>query len=158
MADFIKQNAEGLLPIIQKSGCFFRASCHMAELAVQKVLTKEQINAIYEQAKNKNYIDQNDDVMQSAPIANIALRALGSAGRFQEVATFKNGKLNWYSAIPEGQRIANYYIQKGKQNGPQKVHFYNVTKSGETIWDPHAPAIKITGIIYTICYRFIKGE
>lgn len=154
MTEYLKQNSAGLHPIIQHSGCFFRAALYMAEKKTGGRLNTAQINALWDQAKASGFIDAEDNIVQSAPIANLALKTLGGKGRFVEVAVFKGGVISWYSSVPKNQRRADFFIQKGKQNGPQKYHFYNVSKFGEVIWDPHAPAIRITEVKYTICYRF----
>ena len=157
MAEYIKQNTKGLKEIIQKSGCFFRAATHIAELETKKKLTKTQINELYRYCRKCCIIDVDDDVVNSAEVATLALRFLGNATkRITEVATFQNGVMGWYQSIPKAERKADYYIQKGMQNGPQKYHFYNVDKYGKVTWEPHEPAIKITKVLYTICYRVDK--
>lgn len=159
----LKQNSEGLNEAIQKIGCFFRAAARMAEYAAaaagkrRTFLTAEELNGLWDQAKADGNINKNNDVMNSAAIANAALNILKVPGRFVEVATFQSGKMNWYGSIPQDQRRADYHIRKITQAGPSKTHFINVTKYGDLRWDPHEPAIKSTGTIYTICYRF-DGE
>lgn len=152
--EFIKQNASGLYVDVQKIGCFFRAACHMAEMKANKALTITQINDLWALSKKLKYIDVNNDVVTSAPIANLAAEKLGLKGRFTEVAVFSGGKMNWYGSVQDKDRRADFYIQKIGQNGPSKTHFINVDKYGTLIWDPHDPDINKTGVYYTICYRF----
>lgn len=153
----IKQNAEGLNPHIQKIGCFFRAACHMAEIAGNKLLTAEQLNQLWRNSKIKGFINSENNVMNSANIANAALEVLNAGGKFSEVAVFENGIVGWYKSIPKEQRKANYFIQKFLQNGINRTHFVNVDRYGKLMWDPHEPAIKKIKVIYTICYRYDEG-
>lgn len=132
----------------------------MAEMEAEKqhvenhLLNSSQINMLWDFSYQKRYITEQNCMTCSAPIANLALGMLGVPGRFVEVATFKDGNMGWYPAIED--RKAEYFIQKIKQNGPEGIHFRNVTKEGERLWDPHDPEIKPTGIFYTICYRYDK--
>lgn len=154
MTEHIKQNASGLYLEIQKIGCFFRSALLLAEMQSGKKLTVKQINELWDAALNLRYIDQQHNVMNSAKIATLALEALKCPGRFIEIATFKDGCMNYYSGIENDKRRADYFIQKGLQNGPNKTHFYVVDKAGNLIEDPHEPAINITKVVYTICYRY----
>lgn len=153
--NYLKQNASGLYLAIQQIGCFFRAALHMAELATGKALTVKQINEAWDKAKNFHYIGeingQKDCVITSAAIANLGLRLLGDHGRFLEVGIFKAGRLIWYSGT---NKMANFWIQKITQNGPNKTHFLNINADGSLIWDPHEPGIKPASVQYTICYRY----
>lgn len=150
----LKQNASGLYIDIQKIGCFYRAACRMAEFKATRVLTIEELNKLWDFSKRIGYINQENNVETSAPIANLAADALKVRGRFTEVATFKDGEMMWYSSVPKNERRADFFIQKIAQNGPSKTHFINVDKYGQEMWDPHEPGIKATGIFYTICYRY----
>lgn len=159
MKDYIKQNSNGLYLDIQHIGCFFRAACHMAELQAQKeggrsCLTVEEINRIWDYSKRLRYVDANNCVTTSAPIANQAGNILKLRGKFNEVALLVAGEINWYGSVPKNQRHAEYFIQKMKQNGPSGTHFVNVDQIGELLWDPHEPAINNRGTIYTICYKY----
>lgn len=157
VTEHLKQNDSGLYLIIQKSGCFFRAACKMAEEVTGKMLTVQQLNSLWDDSRALRYIDENNNTMQSAAVATLALRRLKGTGRFTEVATFMNGVMGWYLSVPNYKRRADFYIQKGRQNGPQKFHFYNVDKYGTLLWDPHRPDINITSVVYTICYRYDEG-
>lgn len=152
--EYIKQNASGLYIDIQKIGCFFRSALHMAEMEAHKALTESEINKLWDFAKRCKYINAENNVITSAPIANLAAEKLGLKGRFIEVAVFKDGQMNWYSSIPNSQRRVDYWIKKIKQNGPSKTHFLNVNKYGQEEWDPHEPAINEIGVYYTICYIY----
>lgn len=152
--EYIKQNESGLYLDVQRIGCFFRAATHMAEMQAGQKLTKDQINKLWEYSKKLKYINADNNVKVSAPIANLAAKELNLKGRFIEVAIFNKGELLWYSSIPQAERRIDYYIQKISQNGPSKTHFINVDKYGQLLWDPHEPRINKTGVIYTICYKF----
>lgn len=152
--EYYKQNSVGLYSYIQ-SGCFFRAACHMAEMKAGKALSIPQINKLWDMAKKLKYIDNHDNVVVSAAIANLAAGLLDLHGKFVEVATFDK-QMNWYASIPQSERTADYYIQKIKQNGPSKTHFRNVDKYGDLIWDPHTPDINVQGVYYTICYKYVE--
>lgn len=151
----IKQNHPGNLPIMQKSGCFVRSAGLVAEIHSGGVLAQDQVNALWGWGVNHGYIDSENDVVESAPLINQALRMLGVArGKFFEVGTFKNGKTSWYPSVPLPMRKTDAVIQKIRQGGPQKYHFRVVDKRGNLIEDPHEPAIKVLGIEYSILYCF----
>lgn len=159
MREYIKQNGSGLYLDIQKIGCFFRAACHMAEMQAEKeggraILTVEEINRLWDYSKRLKYIDSNNCVTTSAPIANLAGDILKLTGKFAEVAIYKEGEVSWYGSVPKNQRHAEYFIQKMNQAGPSKTHFVNVDERDNLIWDPHDPEIINRGKIYTICYRY----
>lgn len=165
MNEAIKQNTPGLYPDIQKIGCFFRAAVRMAEFVAEELemkkplLSSKEINELWDIAKTKGYINKNNDVTNSAAIANEALRKLNvkKSARFVEVALFKDGKMQWYRGVPENKRLSEFYIQKIAQSGPNKTHFRNISYCGELLWDPHEPAIIRRGVYYTICYRLDGG-
>lgn len=156
--ELLKQNSNGLYIDIQKIGCFFRSALRMAEFIAEKknrpFLTVKQINKLWECSQLMKFIDKDKNTVNSAGIANIALDFMNLKGKFVEVATFKDGVLNWYASVPHSQRRADFYIQKIKQSGPSKTHFRNVDKYGELLFDPHDPEIISQGVYYTICYRF----
>lgn len=150
--EYIPQNASGLYLSIQKIGCFFRSALNIGEVISGKALTKEQINKLWDYSKKVHYINDNDDVVSSAGIINLAIKELGGKGRVTEVATFKDGVMNWYRSVTVCR--ADYYIQKIKQGGPSKTHFWRVDKYGTVKYEPHNPPIKSLGPIHTICYRY----
>ena len=160
----IKQNGPGMYLVIAQIGCFFRAACNMAEREARRqgrvvwCLTAEQLNRIWTISHNLHYINDKENVVVSAPIANLALGTLGIPGKFTEVGTFTNpGEINWYSSLAVKDRRADYFIQKIAQNGPSKTHFRNVNENNIKLWDPHEPDINVQGKYYTICYRYDKG-
>lgn len=155
---YVKQNDPACYPIIQHSGCFFRSCGLLAEFKTGELLTAEQLNNIWDWAKAIGYINRRDEITKSAEIANMFLRELGNqTGRFIEVGTFSQGKVNYYPGIkkynPELCRI-DALIQKIKQGGPQGTHFRPVDKAGNVLEDPHEPAIKCLGIFYSILYAY----
>jgi len=151
----LSQNASGLYLSIQKIGCFFRAACNIAEDATGKALNVVQLNKIWDVAHELRYINANDCVINSAAIANLALKELKNyKGLVYEVGTFRDGEVHYYPSIPEGSRRGDYFIQKISQNGPSKTHFRRVDKFGNVLFEPHYPAINPTGVYYTIIYRY----
>ncbi len=157
--NYIFQNDARLYPVIQKIGCFFRSALNLAETETDAVLSAEQINALWDAAKEKGFIGmrngEDDCVLNSAAVANLALKTLGKAGRFVEVATFKNGVMNWYKSVKD--RRAEHFIQKIRQSGPSRTHFRVVNRYGSVVFDPHNPPIFVVSLEYTVCYRFDKG-
>lgn len=150
---FIPQNDSGLLEPIQKIGCFFRSCGLIAEINFQKQLTQKQINEGWLWAKENSHINQNNDIMRSAPIINYFAQILGGIGKFYEVGIFDKGKTTYYQVKPSLKKI-DACIQKIRQNGPSKYHFRVVDKSGNVIGEPHEPAIICRGIEYTILYAY----
>lgn len=149
--EHIKQNHPDLNPLIRSIGCFFRSACLLAEIETGKSLTTDNLNNLWTAAKAVGYIDENDDVRNSAAIANMALQVLKAPGRFIEVAVRIHGRVNWYAGV---DMQADYFIKKIMQNGPSKTHFIVVDAAGQLIEDPHEPAIKEQGEYYTIYYRY----
>lgn len=155
----VKQNDKKCLEVIQKIGCFFRSCGNIAEIKTGRNLTAKQINDCWKWAKNTKRINDDDDVVDSASIATRFLRVLGDDGKFVEVGTFKQGVTSFYPAykFTELARI-DALIQKISQNGPSKTHFRVVDNFGNVLEDPHEPAIKPTGIYYSILYAYIPGS
>lgn len=112
VTEHLKQNDSGLYLIIQKSGCFFRAACKMAEEVTGKMLTVQQLNSLWDDSRALRYIDENNNTMQSAAVATLALRRLKGTGRFVEVATFMNGVMGWYLSVPNYKRRADFIFKK----------------------------------------------
>lgn len=150
----MKQNEIGLYYIIQKSGCFFMSCLFIAEQISGKMFNAGEVNSLWASAKRIRYIDENDNILNSEGVINLALILAESSCRIVEVATFKDGVMGWYSWVKD--KRADFFIQKGDQSGPQKYHFYVVDKYGDLIWDPYEPAVNITGVVHTICYQVIK--
>lgn len=152
----IKQNDPDCLPIVQKIGCFVRSCGAIAELKEFKQLTAKQINDLWNWAKKSGNVDYNDDVKHSAPIATHALRMLGNdTGRFIEVGTFKNGRMNYYASVPESWKtLPKSYIQKIKTNGEIGTHFRVVNCEGELWFDPYEPEVNVQDIFYSIIYVY----
>ena len=156
----LKQNAPGLYPTIQKVGCFFRSACRMAEYAAELAglpcrLSVADLNRLWDESNDRAYI-VNNMMKNSAAVANLALSALNTPGKFVEVATFQDGAMNWYGAVKN--RRADFYIQKIKTEYTEGTHFRNVSSLGIVMFDPYEPPIAEKGIFYTICYRFDEGD
>jgi hypothetical protein len=161
----LPQNHPDHLHIIQNSGCFFRSSQAIAEVAGGKALSADQINEMWAWGRNREFviggkvtklINMNNELNASAIIANRTLEVLGVRGRFLEVGTKKNGTCTWYpwtDNSPSLQR-GDAFIQKINQNGPQKIHFRLANDDDSLLWDPHDPEIKSQGVIYTIVFCF----
>lgn len=142
---------------IQKIGCFFISACNIAQLEAKKrgfkktELTIAELNKIWDQARAFKYLDEENNMKNSAGVANLAAGALGLPVRIHEVATDTGRVPFWYAGI--GEKRADYRIQKFKQNGPSKTHFVIVDRDGKLVEDPHEPPINNQGVIYTIYYR-----
>lgn len=150
----IKQNDVGCIDIMRKSGCFVRSCGLVAEYQTGEKLSVAQVNDLWLYGKTRHYINNQDNVVESAPIINYALKLLGSKGRFYEVGTFSKGKTSWYPSVPVEMRRSDAVIQKIKQGGPQKYHFRVVDKKGNLIEDPHEPPLKVLGVEYSILYCY----
>lgn len=151
----IKQNDPRLKPVIQKMGCFVRSCGAVAEIKAGKTLSFRQINELWDWSKRKGYINKNDDVMRSAPIITKAYEMLGFKGLFLEIATFKDGKMNYYGSISESlKRYPKSYIQKIETDGEIGTHFRVVDFEGVKLFDPYEPDIEPKKILYSIVYAF----
>lgn len=152
----IKQNDPGCYPIVQKIGCFVRSCGAVAEIKELRQFTAEQINELWLWAKKSGNVDRNDDVKHSAPIMNHALRMLGNdTGKFIEIATFKNGRMNYYASVPDELKILpKAYIQKIKTDGEIGTHFRVINCLGELLFDPYEPEVKVVDIFYSIVYAY----
>lgn len=147
----IKQNSTALYADIQKIGCFFRSALLLAEIKTDKTLDAPTINKLWRRCCGFGFIDKKLNVVNSARIATLALRELGDDGFITEVATFRNGKIEWYTGV---EHRAEMFIQKIEQNGANKYHFRVVDKYGSLIEDPHDPVINVQDICYTIVYKY----
>lgn len=157
--DYVKQNNPECLPTIQKVGCFFRSALHCVELATDYVFNGAEINELWQKAKNKGILDSNDNLKDSAQLMNLALRSIrpNTSSYFAEIGIQTDGIYSLYNWAQKRGLVPNYFIQKIKQGGPSVYHFIVVDDSGKLQWDPHTPAIKSLGEVYTICYRFFRG-
>ena len=152
--EYIKQNNPECLQIIQDIGCFFRSACHLAELVSGRVLSASDLNHLWRQSKNLEYINEKDDVQDSAKIANIALERLGHPGRFTEIGIKRGDAVNLYRWAQNAGMKPTHFIKKIAQNGKSKTHFVVVDENGKVIFEPHFPDIISRGEIYTICYTY----
>lgn len=155
---YLKQNDSKLLKDIQDVGCFFRCCGLIAEIKTGKVLTADELNNTWKWAKDTRRIDTDNNLRDAASVATRFLRILGDqTGHIIEIGLFKDGLTTFYPSIekynPELCKI-DFLIQKIKQNGPSGTHFRLVDKSGRLIEDPHEPAIKSQGIIYSILFTY----
>lgn len=164
--EYLKQNAIGNYIEIQQIGCFFRCACNLAEREAKRMgkyvykLTTDQLNKIWDRAITNGYIgdikrkdgtiDRNC-VKNSAQIATIALQELNCRGKFREVGTKTTDDFCWYGGA---DKTVTGQILKMKQNGPSKTHYVVVDPDDILLWDPHEPAIRNQGNIYTILYRY----
>ena len=152
----IKQNDSGLYLDIQAVGCFFMAAIDLAMMEAKKrnlskwQLSIRDINSLWEKAKAFRYIDEKNNMLNSAKVANLACEALGLPCRIVEVAT-DTGHTQWYSGI--GEHRVDYRIEKILQSGKSKTHFRIVDSLGGVIEDPHNPPIKKLASYYKIYYR-----
>lgn len=154
----IKQNDYRCLPEIRDIGCFFRSCGLIAEYKTYRDLTVKQINDTWLWAKENKYINEENCVVKSAPIATRFLELLGDKGKFVEVGTFKDGVLEYYPAY-KGTDLArgDAFIQKVKTDGKEGTHFRPVDKYGVLVEDPHEPRIRAVSIFYSIIYAYVKG-
>lgn len=161
--EHIKQNDEGLLPVIQSVGCFVRSCGLAAEYKLNKALNKEQINELWKWGKASGKIDADDNVKESAALMNRALRMLGDDDHY--FAEIGIGKVNPHGVYavelyPWADRkglVPDTFIQKILQGGPSKYHYRLVDDRLQLIEDPHRPAIGSLGMVYTICYKYCRG-
>ena len=151
MQKLIKQNAEGLLKDIQEVGCFFRSALAMTEIKEKTTLTIGEINSAWVAACQKGYI-VNRCIKQSAPIANlVALK-----GRWIEIGTFHDGKVDFYPSVAEKFRQIDALIQKRRMDTEIGTHFVVVDRRGKTVFDPYEPTLRFSGIAYSILYHYIR--
>lgn len=159
--EHIKQNDLKCYPQIRDYGCFFRSCGLVAEYKALQHLTAEQINNGWDFAKKNDWINEEDNVKDSASIINYFLHLLGKGGKFVEVGTFKDGVTTYYpwtDKQPEYKKI-DALIQKVGTNGYYGTHFRLVDKRGALIEDPHEPPIKAQKYYYSILYAYVKkGE
>lgn len=153
----IKQNDRACLPVVQKVGCFCRAAAAMAEMRFYRELTARQINDLWNYGQKYGYIGYDNLMKRSDKIATKALEMLGCSGRFVEIATFRNGKFEYYPAVPEWMRdLKKYFIQKISTNGTEGTHFRNVDYTGKVMFDPYSPAVVPKDILYSIVYVYLE--
>lgn len=153
----IKQNHPQCMPIIRSVGCFVRSCWALAELKTGRRLKANEINKLWIFGKSSNLIDHNNNVKESAPLATEALRVLGDSGSFVEIATFIEGKMNYYSWVtPAMKERKKWFIQKIKTNGKIGTHFRVVNKEGKLIFDPYEPECTVQSIFYSVVYIYLE--
>lgn len=152
------QNENGFLPEIQEIGCFFISCINCVEKATGVKLTKSEVNTLWNDCKERGYINKNNDIVSSQNIMNYLLTMKGSHLRFTEVATKRYGVLEWYKSIPNTWKekpYQLYYIQKVRTE-KGNTHFILVDKKEDVILDPFKTGVKVTDIFYTIVY-YLQG-
>lgn len=153
----IKQNHPQCMPVIRKIGCFVRSCGALAELKTGRRLKASEINKLWIWAKSNGCVNRHDDVVESAPIATEALRILGDTGRFVEIATFKDGELNYYKWVtPAMKQRKKWFIQKIKTNGEIGTHFRVVDHAGRLVFDPYDPECTVHGIFHSVVYIYLE--
>lgn len=151
----IKQNHPQCMPIVRNIGCFVRSCGALAEFKTDRRLRALDINRLWIWGKRTGSINRFDDVVESAPIATEALRVLGDTGRFIEIATFKNGSMNYYPWVTaEMKKKKKWFIQKIKTNGNIGTHFRVVDYLGRLMFDPYEPECTVHGIFHSVVYIY----
>jgi hypothetical protein len=156
--DLIHQNANGILSVVQATGCFFVSAITLAEIQAQKSFSAAQVNALWSLAAKKGWV-ADGNIKQSAPIASAALQELGCSGRFVEVGTRSNegAQIEFYGSVADNLRRADALIRKIRQpkGSPYPYHFKVVDESGGVVFDPWAPNGIRGSTVYDIIYAFI---
>ena len=151
----IKQNDIRCRKEIREYGCFYRSCGLVAEYHTGKCLNARQLNEGWDECKKNNWIDADDDIVNSAAIINYFLNELGDSGKYIEVGTFTNGVKTFYDGVNPKYRKIDALIQKVKTNGKYGTHFRPVDKKGALVEDPHEPVIEFESVMYSILYCYI---
>lgn len=155
----IKQNNIGCRAEVSEYGCFYRSCGLIAEIKSGKNLKLYQINDGWTICKDKGFIDEKDNVKDSAGIINYFWNEVFEMpGKFIEIGTFKNGTVNYYGWVAKNRdcQSIDALIQKIRCNGYYGTHFRVVNKRGELLEDPHEPEINVQEVCYSILYHFVK--
>lgn len=154
--EYIKQDDDRCLAPIREVGCFFRSSLHCVELAKGRIFTPNQINELWELAKEKHILDDYNNLRDSAQLMNLALDYLdeNNQSRFAEIGIKRGNNIELYAWARKHNIVPNYYIRKIKQGGKSKYHFIVVDKDKNLVFDPYSTGIRELGEVYTICYRY----
>lgn len=155
----IKQNDLRCMTVIRRIGCFVRSCGAIAEIKTGRELTAHQINLLWVWAKKRGHVNEHDDVVESAPIINEALRVLGGRGRFVEIGTkYPDKETSYYGWVGldliEGEK---FFIEKIRTHGKFKTHFRVVNERGKLVFDPYEPSVHVVGSFHTIVYAYIGG-
>jgi hypothetical protein len=144
------------MSIVKKIGCFLRSCGGIAEFVSGKELEVNQINDLWNYAKSKGYINNRNEIVKSAPIANRALKILHAKGYFVEIGTKRNGIIKYYESITDDlKERPKYFIQKIRVKSEYGTHFRIVNCNEKVIFDPFTPDLQEEGIYYTIVYAYV---
>ena len=146
------QNSPSVSKIIVDIGCFYRSCLRIPEIELNKEFSVDELNELWAVARGKGFINEKDDVVNSAGIANIGFNHFNSDKRLIEVGLFKIGVTDFYSWVKD--RRIDYLIQKVKTVN-QNDHFRVVDHRGKVIFDPYYPQPEIESIYYSILYQVV---
>lgn len=156
----IKQNNEKLLKCIQDYGCFFLSCVNLVEWKTDIKLNENEINDLWHKCKKLGYINNNDDIVNSASIMNVILKLKNSDLVCLEIGTYKpkehieKSEIQYYKGVPEHlKKLDKYYIQKLKTYGKYGTHFRVITENGH-IFDSVDGYYEYDKIMYNIVYVF----
>lgn len=151
---YVKQNDGRCMIQIRDIGCFFRSALNIVERKFNVAFEPRDLNILWHSAKVKKIIDDDDCLLDSAKLMNLAISMYlpERSGAFAEIGLKRFGSFTPYKWAE--RYSPEFFIRKIKQGGPSGVHFVVVDNNDKRIWEPHDPEIKDLGEVYTICYRY----
>lgn len=159
----IKQNNEELFKCIQEYGCFFLSCVNLVEWKTDIKLNVEEINYLWLKCKKLCFINDNDDITNSANIMNQILQLKNSDLVCFEIGTLhhnhhEKNEIIYYKGVSENYKaLDKYYIQKLKTRGKYGTHFRVITENGH-IFDSVDGFYEYDKIIYDIVYVFTQRK
>lgn len=145
---YTKQNDPCCLPDVQRVGCFFRSALNIVERNENVAFTPQQINIFWHEAHRRKIVDDNNNLQDSA-----ALMDMVGDRHYVEVGLMKDNVFEPYGWFKKTGLEPQFFIRKHLQGGPSVYHYRVVDRNGNEIFEPHEPAIRDLGEVYTICYR-----
>jgi hypothetical protein len=135
----IKQNDPRLLPIIRAKGCFFRTLAGMAETHLQKYLTANQINYLYNEcSQNPSIMNENCYMyMGMAKLIEYAGDELRHSLKAFRRGLFEKDTFTFWK--PGYESYTDTAIQYKTKSG---AHFCQGDRSMREIWDPWEGKLK----------------
>jgi len=134
------QNNKELLPVIQKIGCLYLCLVRMVELETNTDISTTDINSIWLEAKEKNYVsDKNDIVDPDRIIRLLAAETTNPELRLAQVGILTPKGPTFWLWAKRGNNINYIYcIEKVKTSGPVGTHFRLCNMDRELIFDSYS--------------------
>ncbi len=153
----LKQTDKKLKRKINQFGCYFMSMLAIAQIEEEKVFSAEEINQLYDEAVEKNYMTAKCYVRKPDEIAQLAFKKFGNNKRTYQVGRIDaEGEKRFWGWVENNPKYKEYkylIIRWEMDNDDYPEHFtLGLINEGE-IYDPYPDLNKISKmneVLYTL--------